>query len=103
MIAPISIPLVAAKCDGGCKGCGKAHIKLLGCHDAASQLLRERVEEALTAFPLAHKISEICEPNAIAAAGVTATPALLLGFCNGGKIYHPAKSCGRLPSTRQCR
>ena len=78
MIAPISIPLVAAKCDDGCKGCGKAHIKLLGCHDAASQLLRERVEEALTAFPLAHKISEICEPNAIAAAGVTATPALLL-------------------------
>ncbi len=65
-------------CDGGCKGCGKVHIKLLGYHDATSQLLRESVEAALVAFPMAHKIIEVSEPNAIAAAGVTATPALLL-------------------------
>ena len=82
MIELTSVPLAAAPhtlgCDGGCKGCGKAHIKLMGHHDAASQLLRESVDAALAAFPMAHKIIEVSEPNAIAAAGVTATPALLL-------------------------
>ncbi len=84
MIELTSIPQITAPhaphlgCDGGCKGCGKVHIKLLGNHDATSQLLRESVETALAAFPMAHKIIEVSEPNAIAAAGVTATPALLL-------------------------
>ncbi len=93
MIASSSIPLVSAKCDSGCKGCGKAHIKLLGCHDAASRLLRESVEEALTVFPIAHKIIEVCEPNAIAAAGVTATPALLIDgqLMVQGRVPSPAE------------
>ena len=67
-----------AACTGGCQGCGKAHIKLLGRHDAASQQLRQNVEAALDAFPMAHKIMEVGEPNAIAATGVTDLPALLL-------------------------
>ncbi len=66
------------KCDGGCKGCGKAHIKLLGNHDIASQQLRTNVEEALVKFPVDHKIIEVSEPNAIALAGVTELPAILL-------------------------
>ncbi len=93
MMDPASIPLVTAKCDGGCKGCGKAHLKLLGCHDAASRQLRESVEQALTAFPMAHKLIEVCEPNAIAAAGVTATPALLIDgqLMVQGRVPSPAE------------
>ncbi len=66
------------KCRGGCIGCGKTHIKILGAHDTNSQLLRTQVEEALRLFPMEHKIIEVSEPNAIAAAGVTVTPAMLL-------------------------
>ena len=66
------------KCTGGCVGCGKAHIKLLGSRDTNSQLLRTQVEEALLLFPMEHKIIEVSEPNAIAAAGVTTTPAMML-------------------------
>lgn len=66
------------KCTGGCVGCGKAHIKLMGSHDTNSQLLRVQVEEALRMFPMQHKIIEISEPNAIAAAGVTDAPAMML-------------------------
>lgn len=78
MIELTSAPNTTAGCDGGCKGCGKAHIKLMGYHDADSQLLRQNVEAALAAFPMEHKIIEVSEPNAIAIAGVTATPAMLL-------------------------
>ena len=81
-----------AKCDGGCKGCGKAHIKLLG-HDAASLHLRESVEAALLSFPMAYKIIEIAEPNAIAALGATALPAM---FLDGQLMVQ-----GRVPSPEE--
>ncbi len=68
----------SVSCDGGCEGCGKIHLKLLGSHDADSQLLRKNVEAALSNFPIAHKIMEVGEPNAIAAAGVATLPALML-------------------------
>lgn len=86
-------PHVHLGCDGGCKGCGKAHIKLLGYRDAASQLLRESVEAALAEFPMAHKIIEVSEPNAIAAAGATATPAMLLDgqLMVQGRVPSPAE------------
>lgn len=82
-----------AKCDGGCKGCGKAHIKLLGYADAASQLMRESVETALAEFPMPHKIIEVSEPNAIAATGATATPAMLLDgqVMVQGRVPSPAE------------
>ena len=93
MLGPTSMPLVPtsdmpANYDGR-----KAQLKLLGCHDATSQLLRESVDAALTAFPIAHTILEICEPNAIAAAGVTATPALLLDgqLMVQGRVPSPAE------------
>lgn len=83
MIEPTSLPQKSeatahAKCDGGCKGCGKAHIKLLGYRDASSQLMHDNVQSALQAFPMTHKIIEITEPNAIAEAGVNHTPAMML-------------------------
>lgn len=83
----------AAKCEGGCKGCGKAHIKLLGYQDAASQLMRESVEAALAEFPMPHKIIEVSEPNTIASTGATATPAMLLDgqLMVQGRVPSPAE------------
>jgi len=89
----VSTASTLAKCAGGCAGCGKIHIKLLGCRDPASQLLRKNVEEALHNFPIAHKIIEVCEPNAIAAAGVTTLPALML---NGQLLVQ-----GQVPSVEE--
>lgn len=84
---------VLANCDGGCKCCGKVHLKLLGEQNAASRQLRDHVEAALAAFPVDHKIIEISEPNAIAATGATELPALLLDgqLMVQGQVPSPAE------------
>jgi nucleotide-binding universal stress UspA family protein len=66
------------ECTGSCEGCGTIHIQVLGCHDAASLELRANVTRALALFPVESKVTEVCEPSAVAAAGVTALPALVL-------------------------
>jgi nucleotide-binding universal stress UspA family protein len=71
-------PVSAENCTGHCQGCGKTHIKIFGQHDAAAQLLRERVREALAATALDGKVLEVSEPNALAAHGIRALPALMV-------------------------
>jgi nucleotide-binding universal stress UspA family protein len=53
-------------------------IKILGEPSAQMRQLRDNVDRALGAFPLGSTVQEVCEPNGIAASGVTATPALML-------------------------
>jgi nucleotide-binding universal stress UspA family protein len=65
-------------CDGGCKGCGKAHIKLFSSIEEERKQLREHTMLALQHFNVPHKIIEVSEPNALALAGVKQTPALAL-------------------------
>ncbi len=65
-------------CDGGCKGCSKAHIKLFSSIEEERKALRESTVSALQHFNVPHKLIEVSEPNAIALAGVTHTPALAL-------------------------
>lgn len=73
---PAAVP--APHCDGGCKGCGKAHIKLFSSTEADKKMLRENAQAALQQFDVPYKLIEVSEPNAIALAGVTQTPALAL-------------------------
>jgi nucleotide-binding universal stress UspA family protein len=67
-----------AGCEGLCKNCGKAHIKILGHRDDAMKALSERVQQALALFPMNHKLIETTEPGALQASGIETFPALLL-------------------------
>ena len=63
-------------CDGGCKGCGKAHIKLLGGHNAASRLLR--YTQTPPSASTARNASDTARPATVATSppvGVNATTA----------------------------
>lgn len=73
-IASVKHPVEAG--DGGGQNYDNVQIKLFGFRDEANRQLRERVEAALAVYPVPHEIIAVSEPNAIAAAGVTATPAL---------------------------
>lgn len=86
-------PVAASKCEGGCKGCGKLHIKIMDTNPDTLQQLRANVAEALLVFPVDHKIIEVCEPASIAVAGVHNTPALLF---DGQTIVQ-----GRIPSATE--
>lgn len=53
-------------------------IKIFGEPSAQQRQLKDNIERALGVLPLATQVQEVSEPNAIAASGVTATPALSL-------------------------
>jgi nucleotide-binding universal stress UspA family protein len=65
-------------CDGICKNCGKAHIKVYGYRDAAMKSLSEHVRQALSIFPMEHRFVEVSEPSALQTSGATRFPALVL-------------------------
>ncbi len=71
-----SIP--SKSCAGSCRVCGKAHIKVYSYRDQQSQELHDRLNEALIAFPMAHKLIDVFEPGTIAGDGITSLPALVL-------------------------
>ncbi len=72
------VPVDSGACTGHCQGCGKKHIKIFGEHNAASQLLAERVHLALDASGVAGKVLEIADPMAIQMYGIRSLPALMI-------------------------
>jgi nucleotide-binding universal stress UspA family protein len=91
--APTDAPPVKRACEGSCKGCGKAHIKVMAPRSMDELHFYDRLMAAFEQMPMPHKIITVTDPQAIAAAGVRQTPALVMD----GRIMAE----GRVPSTNE--
>jgi len=67
-----------SSCEGQCKNCGKAHIKVLGRDDADMKQLTAHIKSALEVFPMKHRLVEVTDAAALELSEAAAYPALLL-------------------------
>lgn len=72
------LPLLSPFNPSSFQSCVMTTIKILGEPSPLQRQLKERIEQALIALPIATDVQEVLEPGAIAQCGVAVTPALML-------------------------